>query len=312
MFRRKKRPNKYHNYIIVSERDSDLKQFHFSHKRLLAISGITIVFISITLFLSADALTGLLYKAKLKDLRDNYQRLTETLVDLQTELEDVSGQVSTIEKKDRAIRTYTGLPQIDRDVRKMGVGGTVIKKTNVDNIATDFTDKISELGLNVDAISRRVKLELQSYNTMFDKVRNHSDNLKVIPSIRPVQEGFLGSGFGYREDPFNGKVRYHYGLDFAVNTGTKIYAPADGKVKFAGDQGGFGKVIKIDHGNGYRTIYAHLSKFNVKRGQVLKRGELIAISGNTGRSDGPHLHYEVHQYGAPQNPLDYFFSGYLK
>jgi len=238
--------------------------------------------------------------------------LTETLVDLQTELEDVSGQVSTIEKKDRAIRTYTGLPQIDRDVRKMGVGGTVIRKTNMDNIAPDFTDKISELGLNVDAISRRVKLELQSYNTMFDKVRNHSDNLKVIPSIRPVQEGFLGSGFGYREDPFNGKVRYHYGLDFAVNTGTKIYAPADGKVKFAGDQGGFGKVIKIDHGNGYRTIYAHLSKFNVKRGQDLKRGELIAISGNTGRSDGPHLHYEVHQYGAPRNPLDYFFSGYLK
>ena len=82
MFRRKKRPNKYHNYIIVSERDSDLKQFHFSHKRLLAISGITIVFISITLFLSADALTGLLYKAKLKDLRDNYQRLTETLVEI--------------------------------------------------------------------------------------------------------------------------------------------------------------------------------------------------------------------------------------
>jgi murein DD-endopeptidase MepM/ murein hydrolase activator NlpD len=83
-------------------------------------------------------------------------------------------------------------------------------------------------------------------------------------------------------------------------------------VKFAGNQGGFGKVIKIDHGNGYRTIYAHLSKMKVKRGQELQRGELIAISGNSGRSAGPHLHYEVHQYGAPQNPMEYFFSGYLK
>jgi murein DD-endopeptidase MepM/ murein hydrolase activator NlpD len=166
--------------------------------------------------------------------------------------------------------------------------------------------------MNVETLSRKVKLELKSYNSLYNKVRDNSDNLKIIPSIRPVQEGYLGSGFGYREDPFTDKVRYHYGQDFAVNTGTKVYTPAQGKVRFAGNQGGYGKVIKIDHGNGYRTIYAHLSNIKVKRGQELKRGELIATSGNTGRSAGPHLHYEVHQYGAPQNPMDYFFSGHLK
>ena len=101
-------------------------------------------------------------------------------------------------------------------------------------------------------------------------------------------------------------------LDIAVNIGTKVYAPADGKVKFVGRQGGWGKVLKIDHGNGYRTVYAHLSRIVVKPGSEIKRGDLVAESGNSGRSSGPHLHYEVHKYGAPQNPMDYFFSGTLK
>lgn len=99
MFRRKKKSNKYHNYIIVSERDTDVQHFHFSRQKLLTISGVAVVLISIALFLSADALTGILYKAKLKDLQSNYKNLTQTLVDLQTQLEDVSGQVGIIEKK---------------------------------------------------------------------------------------------------------------------------------------------------------------------------------------------------------------------
>lgn len=311
MFRRKK-TNKYHNYIIVSERDSDVQQYSFSRQKLLTIAGIAVIVVAIGLFLSADALTGVLYKTKLMNLQSNYHQLTKTLVTLQTQLEDVSGQVVTIEKKDQAIRTYAGLPQIDQDVRKMGVGGGVIRKSNVNDIAPEMTSRITEIEMNVAALSRKVKLELKSYNSLYNTVRDHSDNLKMIPSIRPVQKGYLGSGFGYREDPFTNKVRYHYGQDFAVNTGSKIYSPAEGKVRFAGDQGGYGKVVKIDHGNGYRTIYAHLSKIKVKHGQTLKRGDFIALSGNTGRSAGPHLHYEVHQYGAPQNPMDYFFSGYLK
>ncbi len=312
MFRRKKNTNQYHNYIIVSERDTGAKHLHFSRRRLLAVTGVAVVVISGVLFFSADAITGLLYKAKMKDLQTNYEHLTETLESLQTQLEDVSTQMGHIEEKDQAIRTYAGLPQIDQDVRQLGVGGTYDNVKKYAGVPENVVNKISEIEMNVDALSRKVKLELSSYNSLADQVRNHSDKLKVIPSIRPVREGYLGSGFGYRADPFTGKVRFHYGQDFAVNTGTKIYTPADGKVKFAQNQGGFGKVVKIDHGNGFRTIYAHLSKIKVKYGAKVKRGDLIAISGNTGRSAGPHLHYEVHQYGAPQNPLDYFFSGYLK
>jgi murein DD-endopeptidase MepM/ murein hydrolase activator NlpD len=307
-----KNKNKYHNYIIVSEKETGAKHFHLSQKKLITLSSLAILIISITLFLSADTITGILYEAKVEKLKSNYDYLKETLVDLELQLENVSSQIEYIEEKDNAIRTYTGLPQIDKGIRELGVGGSPSKKLNLSGISNEFTNRLSNVELNVDALSRKVKLELSSYNSLADKVVKYSENLKIIPSIRPVKEGYLGSSYGYRNDPFTEKVRFHYGQDFAVNTGTKIYSPANGKVKYANIQGGYGKVVKIDHGNGFRTIYAHLSKINVKHGSSVKRGDLIAFSGNSGRSAGPHLHYEVHQYGAPQNPLDYFFSGYLK
>ena len=312
MFQSKKNSNKYHNYIIVSEKDSGVRNYHFSRKFVLFSIGLSILTISTVLFFTANALTGVIHQTKMDNLRSSYEHLSETLVSLQSQLDNVSGEVGSIEKKDQAIRTYAGLPQIDKDVRKLGVGGTDFKINTIDNIPANISNRITEIEMNVNSLSRKVKLELSSYNSLYEVVRNHSDNLKYVPSIRPVQTGYLGSGFGYREDPFNGNTRFHYGQDIAVNSGTKVYAPADGKIKYAANQGGYGKVVKIDHSNGYRTIFAHLSKINVKAGMKVKRGDLIALSGNSGRTVGPHLHYEVHHYGAPQNPLDYFFSGYLK
>tara|TARA_A100001234_G_scaffold53845_1_gene45940 strand:- start:2051 stop:2989 length:939 start_codon:yes stop_codon:yes gene_type:complete len=312
MFRSNKNTNKYHNYIIVSEKDTGVRNYHFSRKFAFTAIGISVLSISTVLFFTANALTGVMYKTKMNNLRSSYEHLSETLTSLQNQLDNVSGEVGVIEEKDQAIRTYAGLPQIDQDVRKLGVGGTDFKVNAIDDIPNDITNRITEIEMNVNALSRKVKLELNSYNNLYDVVRNHSDNLKFVPSIRPVQSGYINSGYGYRKDPFNGNTRFHYGLDIAVNVGTKVYAPADGKIKFAGNQGGFGRVVKIDHSNGYRTIFAHLSKINVKPGAKVKRGDFIALTGKSGRTVGPHLHYEVHQYGAPQNPLDYFFSGYLK
>ena len=312
MFRSNKNTNKYHNYIIVSEKDTGVRNYHFSRKFAFIAIGISVLSISTVLFFTANALTGVMYKTKMNNLRSSYEHLSETLTSLQNQLDNVSVEVGVIEEKDQAIRTYAGLPQIDQDVRKLGVGGTDFKVNAIDDIPNDITNRITEIEMNVNALSRKVKLELNSYNNLYDVVRNHSDNLKFVPSIRPVQSGYINSEYGYRKDPFNGNTRFHYGLDIAVNVGTKVYAPADGKIKFAGNQGGFGRVVKIDHSNGYRTIFAHLSKINVKPGAKVKRGDFIALTGKSGRTVGPHLHYEVHQYGAPQNPLDYFFSGYLK
>lgn len=311
--KRKRIKSRNNQYVLISERDDDVQQWSFSRGKLFTLVCISVVLVATALFLSADALTHFLYKTKLKDLRENYNHLSTTLVALQNQLEDVSTQVVTIEEKDKAIRTYAGFPQVDQDVRKVGVGGMrIVSTTEMDNLVPNVKARISELEMNVGELSRRVKLELSSYNNMVGRVKDRVNNLRLVPSIRPVNGGYLGSGFGYRKDPFTGKVRFHYGQDFAVNIGTPVYTPADGIVRYAATQAGFGKVVKIDHGNGYLTIFAHLSSIAVKRGQKINRGELLGRSGNTGRSAGPHLHYEVHRYGAPQNPVDYFFSGYLK
>ena len=302
-----------HRYAFISYDDENGTQWDFSKRQLFIVVFLCVSIVGTGLFFATDYLTKILYQTKLKNLKRDYSQLSLTLSKLHQQMDLLSTHVVNIEEKDRALRTYANMPQIDKDVRKLGIGGMeVVKPVKVENQLSDPASKLIDLEMNVDNLTRKVKLELASYSNIYNKVIKESDRLQSIPSIRPVNGGYINSGFGYRNDPFTSKPRFHYGQDITVSSGTNIYAPSDGVVKYAARQGGFGKVIKLDHGYGYRTIFAHLSKFYVKWGQKVKRGDLIGKSGNTGRSAGPHLHYEVHRNGVPQNPLDYFFSGYIK
>ncbi len=302
-----------HRYAFISYDDENGTQWDFSKRQLFIVVFLCVSIVGTGLFFATDYLTKILYQTKLKNLKRDYSQLSLTLSKLHQQMDLLSTHVINIEEKDRALRTYANMPQIDKDVRKLGIGGMeVVKPVKVENQLSDPASKLIDLEMNVDNLTRKVKLELASYSNIYNKVIKESDRLQSIPSIRLVNGGYINSGFGYRNDPFTSKPRFHYGQDITVSSGTNIYAPSDGVVKYAARQGGFGKVIKLDHGYGYRTIFAHLSKFYVKWGQKVKRGDLIGKSGNTGRSAGPHLHYEVHRNGVPQNPLDYFFSGYIK
>ncbi len=128
---------------------------------------------------------------------------------------------------------------------------------------------------------------------------------EVMPSGRPVKSGYISSEFGFRRDPFNGRLRMHKGLDYAGPIGTDIYAVAGGVVSFVGEKSGYGNVVEIDHGNELSSRYAHLNATFAKQGAVVKKGDLVAWLGNTGRSTGPHLHLEVLKQGEPVNPRDY-------
>ena len=153
---------------------------------------------------------------------------------------------------------------------------------------------------------------MKSYEEIEDMVKNKEKLLAAIPAIQPVSNKDLSrvaSGFGYRIDPVYKTRRFHAGLDFTAPVGTPIYATADGVVKEAGyNTGGYGNNVVINHGFGFQTLYAHMYKIKARVGQKVKRGEVIGYIGNTGKSTGPHLHYEVHKKGQPVDPIYYFYN----
>ena len=296
-------------YILHSESDNLVNQWHFSNAKILALVTVSLIILGSFLLIGADYVSKVLYDKRLKEFKANYSSVISNIDKIQSRLKELDQQILDIEEKDKAVRTYAGMPEVDKDIRKLGIGGVRLKKPNVlDNLAPAVSKEISQLHLDIEKLSRQVNFELVSYEKIYDRVKGDIDRIRHIPSIRPVSGGFLNSSFGYRQDPIDDIRRFHQGQDITVPTGTPIFAPADGVVKRAYYIGGFGNHIKLKHSSGYSTTYAHLSKIFVRHGQKIKRGDIIGATRNTGRSTAPHLHYEVHYRGTPKNPLDYFFT----
>ena len=297
------------NIIIQKESEDNVRQWHLNREQYIAMVSAIAILLGAFIFISAEYLGSYLYEKRLHKIKNNYVTITKNLQILKERLNEIDENVNQIEEKDLAIRSYAGMPEIDQEIRKLGIGGRSIESAKIfDNFAPVINKELATLELDVEKLSREVNLELNSYSSIYEKVQEDIRRIAMIPSIRPVEEGYLNSTFGYRNDPIDNVKRFHQGQDITVKTGTPIYAPADGIVKRAYYAGGFGNHIKLQHGAGYTTLYAHLSKIKVKHGQKVKRGDIIGLTGNTGRSTAPHLHYEIHHNGKPQNPLDYFFS----
>lgn len=161
----------------------------------------------------------------------------------------------------------------------------------------------------LDLFDRQLYAQSISFDQLRQEAGNQKDKLAHIPSIIPIplKDYTMASGYGYRRDPIYGTTKFHEGLDFAAKTGTNVYATGDGVVEAADRRSGYGNCIDIAHGYNYLTRYAHLSEILVKAGQSVKRGDLIGKVGSTGKSTGPHLHYEVRFKEEPQNPVNYYF-----
>ena len=298
-------------YILHSESEGQVNQLHFSNTQIIGLVAVCLVILSSFLLIGADYVSKALYDKRLKEFKLSYNSVAMNVDAIQKRLKELDEQILDIEQKDQAVRAYAGMPNIDVDVKKLGVGGVGNRDIKIlNNLAPAISKEISELHLDIEKLSRQVNFELASYETIYDKVKNDIDRIRHIPSIRPVEGGYLNSNFGYRQDPIDAVRRFHQGQDFSVPTGTPIFAPADGVVKRAYYIGGFGNHIKLEHASGYSTTFAHLSKMFVRHGQKVKRGDIIGETGNTGRSTAPHLHYEVHYRGTPKNPADFFFTQY--
>lgn len=162
----------------------------------------------------------------------------------------------------------------------------------------------------LDQLDRMVYTQIKSFDHLKELSAASKSRMAHIPAIPPISEKYLramASGYGYRSDPIYGTTRFHEGMDFSSPVGTPVYATGDGKVTEASWKSAYGNLVEIDHGFNYTTRYAHLSEIKVRPGQTIRRGDLIGKVGNTGKSTGPHLHYEVRFRGAPQNPVNYYF-----
>ncbi len=204
------------------------------------------------------------------------------------------------------LRTVVNLPPIPRGVREVGIGGV---KENFDyGVSTRANALIASATLKLQSLYRDARLQRRSYDAIRRQYKMDEQLYRDLPAIDPVTSDLVSSPFGMRFHPILHIMLMHEGMDFAVNVGTKVHATGHGTVEYVGREGGYGNVVEIKNGFGYTTLFAHLEKALVRVGQRVERGQVIALSGDTGLSTGPHLHYEVRKNGIHVNPAGYFFS----
>ena len=231
---------------------------------------------------------------------------------LQKDMKDVSKMLASLqERDDNVYRVIFEAEPIPTSIRNAGIGG-VNRYKNLLERGLEREDLLLNAYQKIDKMKKQMYIQTKSYDELIEMASNKDEFFAALPAIQPVSNKELkrlSSGFGYRTDPILKTRKMHAGVDFSAPTGTPIYATGDGVVtRVRTSFGGFGKHVKIDHGYGYETLYGHMSNFNVKKGQKIKRGECIGYVGNTGKSTAPHVHYEVHKDRKRINPVHFFYQ----
>jgi murein DD-endopeptidase MepM/ murein hydrolase activator NlpD len=284
-------------YFYYSEKDCQYvevkRSFASMAGRAVAVLGLSVL---LTVFFVKLFGTKLANDAKQQQLESEVMQLSDKLNKAMAALEKLS-------ESDVALRRAVNLPQASAEEKSLGVGGARTS-AELSNAPSSLISASSKL---IDWLARQVEAQSASYEEIVQKYEQNKQFFACVPAIKPVQYE-KSSPFGMRFHPIYRVMKFHSGQDFHAPMGTDVYATGDGVVERAAFADGYGNVVVINHGFGYRSIYAHLSRFNVKVDQKVKRGDIIAWTGNTGVSDAPHLHYEISRDGVKVNPAEYFFD----
>ncbi|BDQ12380.1 M23 family metallopeptidase [Sediminibacterium sp. TEGAF015] len=269
----------------------------------IAASIVTGILIFAITFRYIDSPKEKLLRQQNDDLRQNYKVMEERIKQLQLQMDEIANRDNYVY---RSIFESNPIPDSAR-VKEME------KKKEVQLVQSmGETELVTSMAAQLNNLSLRMAYQLKSFNAIENMVKNKEKLIAAIPSIQPIsnrQLNRVSSGFGYRIDPVYKDRRLHPGLDFTAPIGTPIYATADGVIKDAGfNTGGYGNRVVINHGFGYETLYAHMVRIKARVGARVKRGEVIGYVGSTGKSTGPHLHYEVHKNGIQLDPIYYFYN----
>jgi murein DD-endopeptidase MepM/ murein hydrolase activator NlpD len=224
------------------------------------------------------------------------------------EINSLKEKLVGLDQFEEKIRVIANLAPSPADDNLFGVGGAAPEDLDPHLELTQRHEGLMrEMHQQVDELDTASRRQENSFGNLLDKLEGQRNLLASTPAIRPA-DGWMTSRFGHRVSPFTGRKEFHKGLDIANRKGTAILATANGIVSYAGKKGPMGTVVVIDHGHGMITRYAHLNEALKKQGEKVKRGDIIAQMGNSGRSTGPHLHYEVHLNGVPVNPATYILN----
>ena len=273
---------------------------------LFVLSSFSFGVICLLILLNSDILNTPSEIAQKRTIQ-NYELQFDILNKKLSQLESV---VANVEERDNNLyRVYFEASPIPEEQRYAGFGG-VNRYRDLEGY--DNSELIINTTKRLDILTKQTVVQSRSLDEIERLAANKSELIAAIPTIQPIKNKDLtrvASGFGYRIDPFTKKRRFHYGMDFTAKRGTPVYATGNGIVKRADNRSsGYGRHIRIDHGFGYVSLYAHLTKYNVRRGQKVKRGDIIGYVGNTGRSAGPHLHYEILKDNKKINPLNFYYG----
>jgi murein DD-endopeptidase MepM/ murein hydrolase activator NlpD len=281
-----------------------LKQIRLPVALIYLSAGMVVLLLVLSLFFSAEFFSDKVDQKELERLRAENQELKEKYEQMRWYLAEVESRYDKLAEKESYLRSLFDLPPIEPQERQLGTGGPeppALDSLSEAELAAVVTEN------EVERLLKLSEFELQKYAEVEEALVSLKSRLEHTPSIWPTT-GWVSRGYGMKYDPFTGFKQMHRGIDIANRRGTPVIAPADGRVIFAGRKGSMGKTIVINHGYGFKTRYAHLDKIKVKRGQTVKRGDVIGLMGSTGYSTGPHLHYEVFRNGKPYNPMNYILN----
>ena len=288
---------RYSTIIFVPHARAKFRKLKVSHRLLFSIISVITSSLCLSTFFSFQYFTSLSQTHELSRLRRENKELQTANEQFSKSVESLRNQLTTVEDRTRKLAIIAGITTLD-EASQGGSGGV-----RNDELSTNpYRDDVDKMSFRSHRLSKDLGVLEQKFTAQFRL-------LSSTPSIAPVR-GILTDGFGGRSDPFTGERGQHSAIDISSAIGAPIRSPADGIVVKAEWANGYGNVIYISHGYGYSTRYGHLSNFAVHPGQRIKRGDVIGHVGSTGRSTGPHLHYEVRVNNNPVNPLEYILNAF--
>ncbi|MEY3737537.1 MAG: hypothetical protein RL544_315 [Bacteroidota bacterium] len=269
----------------------------------IATSIVTGVIIFAVAFQYIDSPKEKILRQQNEDLKEGYAVIEERLSQLELKMEEITNRDNTV---------YRSIFEADPVADSARIKDMEQKKEVQLVQRMGSSDIVNALVKQLNNLSLRIAYQNKSFTDLIAMINDKAKLLAAIPAIQPInnkQLSRIASGFGYRIDPIYKTRKAHLGLDFAAPMGTPIYATADGSIKFSGfSTNGYGNHVIINHGFGYETLYGHMVRVNVSQGEQVKRGQVIGYVGSTGKSTGPHLHYEVHKSNIQIDPINFFYS----